>query len=224
MPYNEDKIIEKLEHIEAQLSPLLSSAQSMREFKEDLKPITNQAFRLLMDEFEDVESSVQLEDILLFIKRLLRSIRDLNYSLNQLENIIDFITTLEPLLKSSVPQIINYLDDLEQRGILRIILSFLDIRAKIAKAYKPEDIDQIGDGIVTMLGVMQRLSDPKAAEFVNKFAQIPASVDLSKSKPVSPLGAIKASFDPDVRQGLGVLLELTKAMGRTKNNGSKTGT
>lgn len=223
MAYNENKIIEKLEHIEAQLDPLVSSAQSMRELKEDLKPIVNQAFRLMIDEFEDVESSVQLEDVLFFIKRLLKSIRHLNYSLNQLENLIDFITTLEPLLKSSVPQIINYLDDLEQRGIIRIILSFLDIRAKIAKTYTAEDVDQIGDGIVAMLGVIQKLSDPRAVEFLNKFAELPASVDLSKSRPLSPLGAIKASFNPDVRQGLGVLVELTKAMGRIKNNGSKTG-
>ena len=223
MAYNEEKIIEKLERIEAQIDPIAQSAKSMRELKEDLKPLANQAFRLLIDELEDVESSVQLEDILFFIKRLLRSVRNINYSLNQLENIIDFVVTMEPLLKSSVPQIINYLDDLEQRGIIRIILSFLDIRAKIAQAYTAEDIDQIGDGIVTLLGVTQKLSDPKAAEFLKKFAELPASMDLSKSKPVGPFGAIKASFNKDVRQGLGVIIELTKVMGQMKNNNLKDG-
>lgn len=218
MDYNNEKIIQKLESIEAQIDPLVQSAKSMNELKEDIKPLLNQAFKVLVSELEDVESSVQLEDILFLIKRLLRSIRNVNYSLNQLENIIDFITTLEPLLKSAVPQIINYLDDLEQRGILRIIMSYLDIRAKIAAAYTPEDIDQIGDGIVALLGVTKKLANPKAVEFLNKFAELPASINLDKSKPVGPYGVIRASFNKDVRNGLGIIMELTKAMGKMKKN------
>jgi uncharacterized protein YjgD (DUF1641 family) len=218
MDSNNEKIIQKLESIEAQIDPLVQSAKSMNELKEDIKPLLNQAFKVLVSELEDVESSVQLEDILFLIKRLLRSIRNVNYSLNQLENIIDFITTLEPLLKSAVPQIINYLDDLEQRGILRIIMSYLDIRAKIAAAYTPEDIDQIGDGIVALLGVTKKLANPKAVEFLNKFAELPASINLDKSKPVGPYGVIRASFNKDVRNGLGIIMELTKAMGKMKKN------
>jgi uncharacterized protein YjgD (DUF1641 family) len=219
MNSNDEKIIQKLESLEAQIDPLVQSAKSLNELKEDLKPLLNQAFKMLISELEDVESSVQLEDILFLVKRLLRSTRNLNYSLNQLENIIDFITTLEPLLKSTVPQVINYLDDLEQRGIIRIILSFLDIQAKIAATYTPEDIDQIGDGIVTLVGLTQKLSNPKAAAFLNKFAELPASIDLEKSEPVGPYGVIRASFNKDVRNGLGIIMELTKAMGKMKNNG-----
>jgi uncharacterized protein YjgD (DUF1641 family) len=219
MNSNDEMIIQKLESIEAQIDPLVQSAKSMNELKEDIKPLLNQAFKLLISELEDVESSVQLEDILFLVKRLLRSVRNMNYSLNQLENIIDFITTLEPLLKSAVPQIINYLDDLEQRGIIRIILSFLDIRAKIAASYTPEDIDQIGDGIVALLGATQKLSNPKAAAFLNKFAELPASINLDNSKPVGPYGIFRASFNKDVRNGLGIIMELTKAMGKIKNNG-----
>ncbi len=222
MNSNNEKIIEKLERIEAQIDPLVQSSKSFNELKEDLKPLLNQAFKLLIAELEDVESSVQLEDILFLIKRLLRSTKNLNYSLNQLENIIDFIVTLEPLLKSAVPQIINYLDDLEQRGVIRIILSFLEIRAKIAAAYTPEDIDKIGDGVVALLGLTQKLADPKAAAFLNKFAELPALINLDKSKPIGPYGLFKAGFNKDVRNGLGIILELTKAMGKIKRNGDTT--
>ena len=131
---------------------------------------------------------------------------------------VDFVTTLEPLLKSSVPQIINYLDDLEQRGVHRIIKSMLDIRAKIATAYTPEDIDQIGDGVVALLKVTQKLSDPNASAFLEKFADLPSSIDLSEVKGIGPVGVIKSSFNKDVRNGLGVLMELTKAMGKMKDD------
>jgi len=134
---------------------------------------------------------------------------------------VDFVTTIEPLLKSAVPQVINYLDDLEQRGVLRIITATLDVRAKIASAYTAEDIDQIGDGAVALLGLAKKLSDPVATDFLEKIAGLPAKVDLAGAKPVGPFGMLGALSSKEARQGLGVLMELTKAMGSLKNGGGR---
>src|SRR5210317_1474091 len=217
---NEELILERLDRIEAQLAPISQTAGGIKDLREDLIPLSGQAFRLLIQELEDVESSFQLEDLLTLFKRSLRSIKHIIFALEQLENIVDFVTTIEPLLKSSVPQIINYLDDLEQRGILRIISSTLDVRAKIATAYSPEDIDQIGDGAVAALGLVKKLSDPKAAEFLEKIAELPSKVDLSGAKPVGPFGMLSALSSKEAREGLGVLMQLTKAMGELKIGGN----
>jgi uncharacterized protein YjgD (DUF1641 family) len=216
----EEQILERLDRIEAQLAPVSASARGLNELREDLIPLSGQAFRLLIRELEDVESGFQLEDLLALMKRSLRSVKHMKFALEQLENIVDFALTIEPLLKSSVPQLINYLDDLEQRGVLRIIQSTLDVRAKIAAAYSPEDVEQIGDGLVALLGLAQKLGDPKAQAFLGKMASLPAKVDLDKAKPVGPFGMLGALSSKQARQGLGVLMELTKAMGDMKNGGS----
>ena len=217
---NEELILERLDRIEAQLAPIAVTAGGISELREDLIPLSGQAFRLLIRELEDVESGFQLEDLMVLLKRSLRSVKHIIYSLEQLENIVDFTETIEPLLKSAVPQVINYLDDLEQRGVLRIITSMLDVRAKIAAAYSPEDVDQIGDGAVVALGLAKKLADPKAAEFLEKMAALPSKVDLANAKPVGPLGMLGALGSKQAREGLGVLMELTKAMGDLKNGGS----
>ena len=217
---NEELILERLDRIEAQLVPIAQTASGIKELREDVIPLSGQAFRLLIRELEDVESSFQLEDLMALLKRSLRSVKHIIFALEQMENIVDFVTTIEPLLKSSVPQIINYLDDLEQRGVLRIISSTLDVRAKIAEAYDAEDIDQIGDGAVAALGLAKKLSDPKAAEFLEKIAELPSKVDLSSAKPVGPFGMLSALSSKEARQGLGVLMQLTKAMGELKNGGN----
>jgi len=136
--------------------------------------------------------------------------------MNQLENIIDFVTTAEPLLRSTVPQIINYLDDLEQRGVFRIISAMLEVRAKIATAYTPEDIEEIGNGVVALLGLAKKMSDPRVIGFLEKVVEIPSEVDLSECKAAGPAGAIWACRNDEVKQGLGVFLELTKALGKIK--------
>ena len=217
---NEELILERLDRIEAQLAPITQTASGIKELREDLIPLSGQAFRLLIRELEDVESGFQLEDLMKLLKRSLRSVKHFIFALEQMENIVDFVTTIEPLLKSSVPQIINYLDDLEQRGVLRIISSTLDVRAKIAEAYNAEDIDQIGDGAVAALGLAKKLSDPKAAEFLEKIAALPSKIDLSNAKPVGPFGMLSALSSKEAREGLGVLMQLTKAMGELKNGGN----
>jgi uncharacterized protein YjgD (DUF1641 family) len=217
---NEEQILERLDRIEAQLVPVSQTASGIKELRDDLIPLSGQAFRLLIRELEDVESSFQMEDLLGLMKRMLRSVKHLKFALEQLENIVDFVTTIEPLLKSAVPQLINYLDDLEQRGVLRIIQSTLDVRAKIASSYSPEDIDKIGDGAVVALGLAKKLSDPKAQAFLEKFAELPSKVDLASAKPVGPFGMLGALTSKQAREGLGVLMELTKAMGGLKDGGS----
>jgi uncharacterized protein YjgD (DUF1641 family) len=217
---NEELILERLDRIEAQLAPISVTAGGIAELREDLIPLSGQAFRLLIRELEDVESGFQLEDLMLLLKRSLRSIKHVIFALEQLENIVDFTTTIEPLLKSAVPQVINYLDDLEQRGVLRVITAMLDVRAKIAAAYSPEDIDEIGDGAVVALGLAKKLSDPKTAAFLEQMASLPSKVDLANAKPIGPFGMLGALGSKQAREGLGVLMELTKAMGELKNGGS----
>jgi uncharacterized protein YjgD (DUF1641 family) len=213
---NEDLILERLDRIEGKLAPLADSVRSWKEFQTDVTPLANQAVQLMINELSDVESSFQLEDLLEMTKRFLRSVRSITFSLSQLENVIDFVTTLEPLLKSSVPQLVNYLDDLEQKGVFRILNATLGVRAKIAAAYTPEDIEQIGDGLVALLGLAKKLTEPQVLSLLEKLAEMPANLELEKSKDIGPFGLLWASSNKEVKEGLGVLMELTKGMAKLK--------
>ena len=213
---NEELILERLDRIESRIDPLAESALSMKEFKNDLLALSQPISKSLIKELEDVESSFQLEDLIALSKRMLRSVKHIIFALEQLENIIDFVTTLEPVLRLVVPQLIEYLNGLEQRGVFRIIKATYDIRAKIATAYTAEDIDQIGDGLVALLGLAKKSSDPQFIQLLENLTEIGASLDLSKSKDIGPFGFFSACSGPESKRGLGVLLELTKAMGDLK--------
>jgi uncharacterized protein YjgD (DUF1641 family) len=213
---NEQLILQRLDRIDSQLGPLLETVKNVNELKDDLSPLANNAVKLLIRELQDVESSFQLRDLLEMFKQLLRSVRTITYSLNQLGNIIDFVTTLEPLLRASVPQLISYLDDMEQRGVFRIINATLGVRAKIARAYTPEDIEQIGDGLVALLGVAKRLTAPQTLALLDGLAEMPMKLDLKAAKGVGPFGLLFASSSKEVKEGIGVLMELTKGLGKLK--------
>ena len=216
---NEELILQRLDALDAKIDPIIKTTRKWGEFADDLVPLQQQAVNILINELQEVEAGFQLEDLLLLVKQSARSIRNLQFALKAMDNIIEFVMDIEPLLKSAVPKMIEHLDEMEQKGVFRIIKAMMDVRAKVAATYDHKDIEQISDGMVAMLKLAKHMSDPKTLEFLEKFTSVPANVDLNNVKEVGPFGMLSAGFDSEVKQGLGVMMALTKAMGKIKSNG-----
>jgi uncharacterized protein YjgD (DUF1641 family) len=219
MPANENKIIlEKLESIEAELLEMRQKRQGLEELQEDLTPLMKQAFRIMLREMGEVEHGFQLEDSFHLAKRFLRNVNNIAYTLDQLENVIELFHTVEPLLKGAVNHGIFELGRLEQKGVFRTYAAMLEVRGKVAQEYGPEEIEAMGDSFVAMLGLLKKMSDPKFIEFLDTMMDVPANVDLSEAKPMGPMGAMSAMKDPDVKRGLGIALQMAKALGKANEN------
>ncbi|MBU0987219.1 MAG: DUF1641 domain-containing protein [Proteobacteria bacterium] len=144
---NEALILERLDRLEQEVVPLADSAKSIAELREQLAPRVNEAVKALIIELADVEADFQLEDLTFFTKKLMRNIKNLTFALEQLKNIIDFALAVEPLLKTTVPQIIQVFDELEQKGLLKIFTEF------------PNKVDFSRTKDVGLFGIMQAMSD-----------------------------------------------------------------
>ena len=114
---NEQAILERLDAIDEKVRPLAESAISIKELKEELAPRVEEAVKALIIELQDVEADFQLEDLIFLIKKTMRNVRNFTFALEQLQNLVDFALTAEPLLKESVPQWIASLDQMEQSGV-----------------------------------------------------------------------------------------------------------
>lgn len=214
---NEQVIMEQLDHLGQEIATLTDSARALRELRDDLSPRVNETVKVLIEQLAEIEADVQFEDLVALLKNLMRNVRNLGWSVDQLKNLIDFLRTVEPLLKSAVPQAIIYLDKLERQGVFRVVASMMKVLEKIAETYTLEDIEQIENGLVPLVGVAKKLTTPEALNLLDKAADVPARVDLSQAKAVGPFGMLFALGNSEVKQGMGVVLELTKALSLLKN-------
>jgi len=208
----EEMIIQRLDRLENQVTPMADTARAVGELREELAPRVNEAVHALIRELADVEADFQLEDLLYFIKKVLRNLKNLNYTLDQLKNIIDFTVTVEPLLKSSVPQLIFYLDELERSGVFRMFNEMLAVVKKIGANYTKEDWEQVGAGMARLADSLKTLTRPQSIELIERAAALPQRIDLSAAKPTGPVGLLFALGDKEARKGLGVLVELTRGL------------
>jgi uncharacterized protein YjgD (DUF1641 family) len=219
------RLEEKLDRVTAfqeQLSPFIRSYENLSDLGRDLSRLMGPGVSMLTEELGEVETGFQIEDVLVLLKRLLLSFRHIAWSLEQLETLIDWWHDMEPLLRIGVPHLIDKLDDLEQKGIFRINTAILNMYAKLASAYTPEDVEVIGDGFVRMHGIVKKFADPQVIDFLEDLSEVPAKVNLEEAKPVGPVGMMFRMMGKETKQGLGVALELTKALGKIHSgNGHK---
>jgi uncharacterized protein YjgD (DUF1641 family) len=220
---DERLILQQLDYLRKDISSISDSARSLQELKEELSPRVSEAISVLIKELAEVEPDCTLEDLGYLLKNAMRSVRNINWSLDQLKSLIDFLRSVEPLLKSSVPEAIYQLDQLEQHGIFQLISAMLAVMQKIAQTFTPQDFEQIGEGLVRLVGVAKKLTSPNALDLLDRAAEIPAKLDLSHAKPVGVFGAAFAMRNPEVKQGMGVLLEITKGLALLKNGGQVEG-
>ncbi len=213
---NEEKILERLERLEKKIDPIVESAVSVKELKMELAPRVNEAVHYLIKELADIEADFQLEDLIFFIKKALRNINNLNYSMDMLKNLIDFSVMAEPLIKGTVPEVIQSLDDLEQNNVFKIADISIKTLKKIGTTYTQEEFQQIGDGLVRLTGLLKNLTLPESLDLLERASTLPGSVDLDAAKPVGPFSMIGAMGNEKVKEGVGVLLELTKGLSALK--------
>ena len=126
---NEELILQRLDAIEAKINPIVNQTSKWGELADDLVPLQQQAVNLFIAHLKEVEAGFQLEDLFDLIKQSARSIKNLLYALKSMDNIIEFVNDIEPLLKSAVPKAIEHLDELERKGVFRIIKAMMDVRA-----------------------------------------------------------------------------------------------
>ena len=174
----ENELVERMDRIEAQIAPMAQSAKALSELREELAPRVNEAVAAMIAELADVEADFQLEDLMYLAKNAMRNVKNLNFTLDQLKNLIDFLVIAEPVMKTTVPQIIFYLDELEQKGVFRILNLGLDVLKRIASDYSSEQLQQIGDGMVRLVGVLHKLVAPEALDLLVKDAALSASADV----------------------------------------------
>ena len=213
-PSREDLLWERLDRMEGQLQTLVKAQQSEAELKADIAPLMNSAVRLLIDDLGMVESDFQLEDVFALVKQGMRSLRNLTQALESMGNLFDLWNTMEPMLKSAVPNIINYMDNLERKGVFRTYAAMLEVRAKVAAHYDPEEIATMSDAFVLLLSMLKKLSDPRMIDFMNRILELPMEIKLKEAKTIGPLGMLSFMGNKETRQGLGVAMELTKALGK----------
>lgn len=149
---------------------------------------------------------------------------------NNIEKLVEALSKPENIeavtkLIDSLPTIqytVSKLEDLKRTGSLDVIMNFLCLAAQLKNLLTDEMIAGGAEAISTALELLSKAKSPAIEKMLSTLTDHPSEFEetIKNAQPVKGiLGLMKALRDPDVQQGLGVMIALLKYFGKyTKEN------
>ena len=208
-----DKLATQLEFLTEEAHRQKRRQQEWDELKDDLIPIGNEAFRMTVEQLEEVHHHVQLEDILRLFKRLLRNTRNLEQMLDQFESLSELWQDISPLSQDAFLTAMKQLDEMERKGYFTFLQGGLEIMDRVVTSFTEEDVRQLGENIVLILQTVKEMTQPEVMWMLRNTANV-----VKDEEPVdtSLLSIIRRLNDPAVRRGLAKTLQVLKSVAETE--------
>jgi uncharacterized protein YjgD (DUF1641 family) len=207
-----DLLTSQVQFLTEQAQAAERDRQAHAELMHDLTPIANEAFRLSVEQLEEVQEYVDLGDLLRLLKRLLRNGRNLDAMLDQLESVTDLVQTLGPLSDQAFEQAVTVLQEAEQKGYFTFARGGMRLADNIVSSFSEEDVQALGDNVVLILNVVKDMTQPHIMSFVRNTV---SAVERENEKPVdaSLRSLLRQMNDPAVRRGLAQTLRVLRIIG-----------
>ena len=183
----------------------------MDEFKNDVLPIANHMVKLSIDELAEIGSDFQLEDMFFLVKRLLRDVSLLTDLLGRMEGAVELFDEVQVIGNQAFHQAVLELDRMEREGYFNFARSGYQVIQRIVEEFDEEDVDALGDNIVTILTTVKNLTQPEIMDLTNN-ALSAFNEEPVPDGNVSVFQLLREMSDPKVRRGMARLLNMVKVL------------
>jgi uncharacterized protein YjgD (DUF1641 family) len=201
----------KLDLVLAHMAEEQCRHQEIGELRDDLIPIANHMIKLSIDELAEIGSEFALEDLLFLLKRLLRDTHMLLELLDRIESAVALIDEVDLIGQQVFNQAVVSLDQMEREGYFTFARGGWRIVEKIVTEFDEEDVNALGDNIVTIIRTVRNLTQPEIMNMTNEALSAIQQTPVSEQN-VSMLALLREMSDPKVRKGLARVLTIVKTL------------
>lgn len=208
---------QKVDALSAQIAFLTEEArvqqqrrQEWDELKNDLTPVASEAYRLSVQQLDEIEGYVQLEDIIRVTKRIMRNTRNLEQMLDQLEGFADLTRELNPLSQDMFLMLMTRLDEMERKGYFDFLRGGMEIMDEIVTNFTEEDVRQLGENVVLILQTVKEMTQPEIMQLLSSTASVMRDEDIPED--VSMFYLLRQMRDPAVKRGLAKTLNVLRTV------------
>ena len=172
--------------------------------------------------FELLEATKELTNqIMPVIPRLSEEVYPTLYALRGKIDKKETLTLLETAADNIEPvvKLLSIVDKYRQDGTLDSIIELLSKPSvgnliNTLTSMSDEEIDGIANAMISMLGLLTKLSDPKVLRLLDSMLSAVCALELEKPKKTGVRGLVSATRDEDIQKSMGILLDLLRNLSR----------
>ena len=205
---------EKIDRLTDQIGFLHERTRVVNEFTTELMPIAKDAMAAVTDELVKHEQEFNTEELLHLVRRLLQSTPRFVWMIDQMESMAGLIEEGTPILKELMNTGIERLDEAERKGYFRLARGAAAMADQIGEHFDQKDIDALAGSFALMMDTVKKLTQPSMLAIAGAAAGALEGLDKRAPEPLSAWGMFKAMGDPDVQQGMGIMIDLLRKVAR----------
>ncbi len=213
-----NEINNKLDLILEEIELQKRHRREMEDLKDDLFRVGKDVYETAVSELEEVHDHIKTGDILHLSKKLLRNVNNLNRAFDQLESTRDFLRDVSPLVRESIIDLMNKMDEFDRKGYFQFLKELQRAGDNVVTSFSPNDVKLLGDNIVTILNTIKNLTQPDMLQAINNAVAVYKNIDVKVDEKVSLFSLMKELNSPEVKRGLAVGLKFLKNLASLEEN------
>ncbi len=132
----------------------------------------------------------------------------------ELEPLRDLAAEVGVLSGPVVDSVTARVADWDERGYLGFARSSARVVDRIVTSFEEEDVEALGDNVVLMLETLRDLTQPEILRLLRQTAGSVSHLETdAEGPPPSTFALLRDLRDPEVRRGLGRMLDLLRSVG-----------
>jgi uncharacterized protein YjgD (DUF1641 family) len=205
---------QKLDRLAEQVGYLHGRTRVVDEFSSELMPLAKDGMAALTEELEKLQHEFNTDELVHLLRRTLQSTPRFVWMLDQMESLSALVEEFTPIARELMTSGIEWLDQAERKGYFRLAKGAAAMADQIGEHFDQRDIDALAANFALMLETAKKATQPAMLGLAGSAVGALEGLDRRPPTPLSPWGLFKAMGDPDVQQGMGMLMEVLRRIAR----------
>ncbi len=173
---------------------------------------------------EDLDNrmvNLDLDQVKGLMLRVLRNIDNINSALEMFESVNDLIKDVSPIFNEVIIDFTKKMNEFDKKGYFEFIAETGNIVDNIMTHYKPEDVRDLSDNIITIMETVRSVTQPQMMKAINNSLTIYGSIEMEHIPEYSIFKVLREMNKPEMKRAMGFFVTFMKNMAAETNKNKK---
>jgi uncharacterized protein YjgD (DUF1641 family) len=183
----------------------------------DISVVGKDMYDTAVEELDNRMVNLDLDEVKGLLLRILRNVDNMNKFLEMFESINDFIKDASPIFNEVIIDFSKKLNEFDQKGYFEFFNETGKIMDNIIGHYKPEDVRELADNVVTILETVRSATQPEMMTALHNGLKIYGSMEMDNVPEYSIIKVMREMNKPEMKRALGFFVTFMKNMAAETN-------
>ena len=193
------------------------NSNQIQDLVADVSIVGKDMYDSAVEDLDNRMVNLDLDQVKGLVLRILRNVENMNKFLELFESMNDLMKDAGPIFNEVIINFTKRLHELDQKGYFEFFAETGKIFDNIISHYKPEDVRELSEHIVTILETVRSATQPEMMTALNNGFKIYASIETENIPEYSIFRVLREMNQPDMKRALGFFITFMKNMASNTN-------